>query len=130
MCFAPDDRIVLARAVEDSGLYLPGGGVELGETYEEALARELQEEISAELLSLVYVGCQRVDDFEHAEVPHSDFHLFYSCRVRLDEFVPEVAVSERVLVSTEDFLEVFAWSDDPAARIILERAMKAASAAG
>ncbi len=34
-----------------------GGGVEFGETSREALVREFQEEISAELTNIQYLGC-------------------------------------------------------------------------
>jgi 8-oxo-dGTP pyrophosphatase MutT (NUDIX family) len=119
-----DDRIALVRIGDDSGLYIPGGGVELGETFEEALARELREEIAAEIDTSVYIGCQRVDDFEHPTDPHSDFHLYYACRVTLGEFVSDGVVTERVLVAPEDFVASLAWSDDPTAPILLERSLE------
>jgi 8-oxo-dGTP pyrophosphatase MutT (NUDIX family) len=45
-----DDRIFLVKHTYVAGWYLPGGGVETGETFRDALARELMEEGRIELL--------------------------------------------------------------------------------
>jgi 8-oxo-dGTP pyrophosphatase MutT (NUDIX family) len=46
-----DNKVFLVKHSYVSGWYLPGGGVETGETFRDALARELMEEGRIELLS-------------------------------------------------------------------------------
>ncbi|WP_299719590.1 NUDIX domain-containing protein [Tardiphaga sp.] len=45
-----DNRVFLVRHTYVSGWYLPGGGVEVGQTFREAMARELIEEGRIEVL--------------------------------------------------------------------------------
>jgi len=45
-----DDRVFLVRHTYVAGWYLPGGGVEVGQTFREALDRELMEEGRIEVL--------------------------------------------------------------------------------
>lgn len=125
LCFTDAGRIALVRLTTGPGWQVPGGGVEDGESPEEALVRELREEITADVEAHEYLGCQRVDDYDDPAGPHSDFHLFYWCRVRLDPFLRSDEIAERTLIAPEDFLATMSPSDDPAPAIVLERALEA-----
>lgn len=64
-----EDRVLLVRHTYVPGFYLPGGGVESGETMLQALTRELQEEggvhvLSAPALHNVYLN-RRVSSRDH-----------------------------------------------------------------
>ena len=100
--------------------WLPGGGVEEGETPTEALARELIEEAAATVLATVYLGAQRIDD-PQAEPEYQGFF----CRTLLAEvFTPELEIRERLLVPPERFLDTLFWGrDDPQASLLLEKAL-------
>ena len=93
----------------------PGGKIEPGETPEEALAREIQEELDTAIL----VG----DKFITVEYDYPDFHLHMEC------FLAEVLAGSLILKEHEaarwlgtDELEEVNWL--PADREIIQRLQK------
>lgn len=50
------DKVLLVKHTYQDSWYLPGGGMKKGETFEQAIRREAQEEIGAELNSLRLFG--------------------------------------------------------------------------
>jgi len=77
-CFDAEGRIFLVRHSYMPGWYLPGGGVERGETVHEALVRELREEGGIEMddppsLLGVYLNAKR---------PRDHVLVFVSRRIR------------------------------------------------
>lgn len=120
LAFAEDERMLLVTnpAWAPKG-WLPGGGVEAGETPQDALHRELREEADASIDDLVALGSQRSEDSSG----RISFQTFYWCRVTLgNHFMPSDEVAERILVDPSEFLDALFWgrSDPKAARLLRE----------
>ena len=122
LAFTADGEMLLVGGTPGATeFWLPGGGIEVGESPEQALARELLEEAAATIHEMRPIGSQRVDYPETG----SEFHSFYWSRVTLaDDFVPEHEVTERRLVGPDEFLDALCWGrSDPTAALLLERAL-------
>jgi 8-oxo-dGTP pyrophosphatase MutT (NUDIX family) len=123
LAFTADRRLLLVSdGLGDPQFWLPGGGIENGETPTDALERELAEEAAATILDLQRLGAQRVDDSQNG----TEYHDFYWCRVTLsEEFVPRHEVKLRRLVTHDDFLDTLFWGrNDPKAAMLLELALR------
>ena len=122
--FASTEADKMLLVGDHGGKYwLPGGGLEPGETPVAALVRELQEEAAATVLGAPrYLGTQRAED----PLVGVHLHSFYSCRVRLaPTFTPEHEITERHLVDRSDFLDTLFWGrSDPKAHMLLTKALQ------
>ena len=129
LAFTPDGKLLLVGDdSEHPRFWLPGGGIEQGETPEAALVRELAEEAAATIHAMRPLGAQRVDD----PATGSEHHAFYWCRITLaGEFAPAHEITQRRLVLPEAFLDMLFWGrDDPKAALLLERALEAEQSSG
>ncbi|CAA9302965.1 MAG: hypothetical protein AVDCRST_MAG77-5822 [uncultured Chloroflexi bacterium] len=124
IAFTADGTILLVGggqgAPDGAEWWLPGGGIESGETPEAALARELMEEAAATAEALRPLGAQRVDD----PVTGSEFHVFYWARITLAEaYAPQHEIAARRLVRPDMFLSALVWGHRTMAAMLLDRAL-------
>ena len=73
-----DGKVVLVRHTYVSGWYLPGGGVEVGESTADALTREIAEEAGAVLTG----PAELFGIYRNAHADLRDHVALYVCRVR------------------------------------------------
>ncbi len=121
LAFTHEGRIVLVAGEDPPRWWLPGGGVEQGESAEQALARELDEEAGAVIEDLEFLGHRRVDD----PVEGRSHISMYWCRVTLPAtFVPRFEVTRQLVIAPEQFLDHLWWAEDPAAAHLLSLALE------
>lgn len=122
LAFTRDARLLLVgEDAQANHWWLPGGGVEEGESAEQALVRELREEAGAVIDELALLGYRRVDD----PLEGRSYIATYWCRVTLPtSFVPhrQEQVTKNLLVRPEQFLDHLFWADDPSATHLLRLA--------
>lgn len=70
------DRVLLVKHTYIPGWYLPGGGVEAGESFSQALSREIREETGATLAG----PTELFGVYRHPNAPRRDHIALYVCR--------------------------------------------------
>lgn len=114
------------------GWNLPGGGIELGESPEEALVREVAEEVCARVIDFEPIGWQRVTHHEGRRLVQRPWHqetTYWQARywalVELQPWEPQHEIVERRLVAPSDFRGTLRWGSARSAERILANAREA-----
>ena len=105
-CFC-NGKLVIVYANEKGYWAPPGGGIELGETYEEAVIREVKEETNMKVLSQKFIGYQ--DIYEPDRIIRQ---IRSVCIVKpYGPFVrdPDEDVTEIKLIDPADYKKYFDW---------------------
>ncbi|OGE77430.1 hypothetical protein A3J19_01625 [Candidatus Daviesbacteria bacterium RIFCSPLOWO2_02_FULL_41_8] len=119
-CFYKDKMVMVYSQVK--GYWLPpGGGIDPGETYEEAMVREIKEETNMKVLHQEVIGFQ--DAYENGKIlrqirsfcivePHGDFI----------SDPDEGEVIEMKLIDPADYKEYFDWGE--VGDLIMQKALE------
>lgn len=90
-----DGKVLLLNTTHTGTYSLPGGGIEIGETIEEALKREVREETS---LEIEIVSFYRFEEqffyYDPADAAFHSFLFFYICRPRTVEICQDHEIND------------------------------------
>jgi len=113
ICFTPDGKVLVIRSNEE--WTLPGGHPKKGETPEDTLIREVQEEASVELCKWKMIGYCRVEFPQNPDRSEGD--VFYQLRYvalisRIRNLLPDPATGkkvERKFIDPKEFNKYIKW---------------------
>jgi NAD+ diphosphatase len=120
------NQLYLGKRTREPGKGLwdmPGGFIDFYETAEQALRREMKEELNLELKDMKYIGSE-FNDYKHNEVQYYPIDFFFLCRLDSESFdssgakdleltegkffdLDKVPIDELSFVSQKKFLKKF-----------------------
>ena len=107
LIFNPEGKVFLMRSHKWHGQYvIPGGHIELGETIEEALRREVKEETNLDIYDIEFLIFQEfIYDKSFWKKDHFIF-FDYMCRTDSSDVVLNEEAEEYIWVSVEEALKL------------------------
>jgi len=110
VCFC-DDQMIIGYGGEKADWGLIGGTIETGETFEQTLRREIQEESNMEVLSAIPIGYQKVTKVLDGSFV---YQLRYACLVKPHgPFIsdPDGSITEIRLIDPTKYKDYFDWGE-------------------
>jgi ADP-ribose pyrophosphatase YjhB (NUDIX family) len=117
-CFY-DGKLVVVYASEKGYWAPPGGGIEPGETYEEAVIREVKEETNMKVLNQQYFGYQDIYEPDRIVRQTRSFCMVEPYGPFTSD--PDGDVTEIRLIDPADYKKYFDWGE--VGERIMERAL-------
>jgi 8-oxo-dGTP pyrophosphatase MutT (NUDIX family) len=120
--YTPEGTMLLVGDAPGGHAYrLPGGGVEEGESAEEALVRELQEEAAATVEKMELLGIERMDD----DSGTTEHRGYYWCRItpQYGQYTPQHEIALLKLVDPSEFLDAPMRRRNRVAELLLARSL-------
>lgn len=74
-----DNKILICHGKKNGHYFFPGGHIELGESAEIALAREIKEELKAKIIKSEYIGT--IENIYQDNGYHHEFNLVFNIKV-------------------------------------------------
>jgi 8-oxo-dGTP pyrophosphatase MutT (NUDIX family) len=111
LCFC-DKKLVLGYNKKRGVWEMPGGGRDEGETFEECIAREIQEESNMKVLTLIPLGYETYTNVATGEI---NYVLRYAAEVEpYGPFIEDPAggeITEIKLIDPSDYKQYFNWEE-------------------
>lgn len=108
VCFI-EDKIIIGYGGHKNTWGLIGGTIESGETFEQTLIREVQEESNVKLLKMLPIGYQKVTDTRDNSFVYQ--LRYVSCGTPYGSFVsdPAGSITKIDFINPSDYKKYFDW---------------------
>lgn len=117
-CFC-GDKLIVVYAAEKGYWAPPGGGIESGESFEEAVIREVKEETNMKVLSQKFIGYQDIYEPDRIVRQTRSFCVVEPYGPFVSD--PDGDVTEIKLIDPSDYKKYFDWGE--VGERIIERAL-------